>query len=79
MDLLNEKREQPEEKSKGKKIVLILLILSIIGAIGIGILISFTPNFMPNVSDEMMNIIDKLMVVVVFPTPPFWLATAITL
>ena len=40
MDLLNEKREQPEEKSKGKKIVLILLILSIIGAIGIGILIS---------------------------------------
>lgn len=30
----------------------------------IGILISFTPNFMPNVSDEMMNIIDKLMVVV---------------
>ena len=41
MDLLNEKREQPVEKSKGKKIVLILLILSIIGAIGIGILISF--------------------------------------
>lgn len=41
MDLLNEKREQPEEKSKGKKIVLILLIFSIIGAIGIGILISF--------------------------------------
>jgi len=30
----------------------------------IGILISFTPNFMPNVSDEMMRIIDKLTVVV---------------
>lgn len=41
MNLLNETREQPEEKSKGKKIVLILLILSIIGAIGIGLLMSF--------------------------------------
>lgn len=30
----------------------------------IGILISFTSNFMPNVSDETMQIIDKLMVVV---------------
>lgn len=30
----------------------------------IGILVSFTSNFMPNVSDETMQIIDKLMVVV---------------
>ena len=30
----------------------------------IGVLISFTSNFMPNVSDEIMNTIEKLMVVV---------------
>ena len=34
----------------------------------IGILISLTSNFMPNVSDEIMNIIDRLMVVVLQDT-----------